>query len=63
MQVCGCRLFRLLRHRSIAVVIAVGTVLAVVDLPAIGVAVSCTPVAVAFAELLLAIVYSVASIV
>ncbi len=55
-------MFRLLRHRSIAAVVAVGTVLAVVDSPAIGVAASCTPVAVASVELLLAIAHSVASI-
>ena len=54
----------LLHCHSIAVVVAVGKVLALaVNLLAIGVAASCTPAAVASAELLLAIAHSVASIV
>ncbi len=55
MRVYGCR--------SIAVVVAVGTVLAVVDLLASVAVASCTLVAVAFEESLLAIAHSVASIV
>ncbi len=56
-------MFCLLRYSSIAVVVAVGTVLTVVDSPAVGVAALCTLVVVASAELLLAIAHSIASIV
>ncbi len=53
-----------LRRCSIAVVVAVGTVLVVaVDLLAIGVVASCTLVAVATVELSLAIAHSAVSII
>ena len=53
-------MFRILRHRSIAVVVAVGTVLVVaVDLTVIGVSKSYTPAAVASVESLLVTTHSV----